>query len=895
MDLRLCPGCGQSVLDDDAGTCPFCGGAMDGSSTGTGSKKTAPPARPASPVKPGISGSPASPPQPPATGAPAKRPGLKPRTDRPQPNSADKEGTPASAAAETPPSTGTPSKPSSAVQAGIRAAKPIVDEDDPFGIGPSIPAEQAIPVLAKPEKGKLHKVVCPMCDQAGFIGKSAIGKSVRCANPKCIVPVFTAPDPDAPPVDKIPRRRATPDADVDKKPEGIALRRNPMMMYGIVAVVLLGLGFGVVQFLSAPPKVPDGLTDKIPTPEGGYGNPTEEEVAAAAAEAAKKQAALAASNPSVEAERLVKRMIQAARQPTNRDKSFARRMTGDVYLRLGQPKLAAQEFAQMVSNDAKTVYYQIEPRLNDYWRKRKAGDAAGAKAQFAQIMKDSQTAPLGGSMALESAIGIAAVLVAENKTGDATTVVDRYQRDRSVPARRDSMTASAYFLTSSRLQEAKLIPFKVGEVFGWHDPLRTTVAVDLASHGLWNEAIQWSGGGADLQEKSDSLAAIAEVATMAKAPADILQSIEAAAANANPMVGLRIRSVLAGNLKSAERLAAVEADFAAIPSPEPMTLPSAAEILQLNLSGIDAPVLTASAVTEYARAAAMCGDSAKADAGVRKLSAILLSLAPPTAGTRVASSEIESSEDSVKRRIAAEMRLATDSQITSTFRNYRRKVDQLAAAAESRRLMLTMKLGRVVRGGGVEPIQSLLADPASGLKAELMTDDLCGLLAAAAIQAGKEFPECAKPDTSLQVAKPGRVAEQHELTIAPKIAVGWLMAQQGRLANAVRIIEPGIDLPGLREAAINELLLFHIRKTPGKPESVYAAIGQISNPAWRENLLQSIGLLAVRGSAEKSAEAWIDSQSRMPPTEQVTALYGLAVGIAERIEPAKPVAAAGKK
>ncbi|MCC6972369.1 MAG: hypothetical protein IT434_19305, partial [Phycisphaerales bacterium] len=28
MDLPTCPSCGQSVLDDDAEECPFCGGAM---------------------------------------------------------------------------------------------------------------------------------------------------------------------------------------------------------------------------------------------------------------------------------------------------------------------------------------------------------------------------------------------------------------------------------------------------------------------------------------------------------------------------------------------------------------------------------------------------------------------------------------------------------------------------------------------------------------------------------------------------------------------------------------------------------------------------------------------------------------------------------------------------
>lgn len=48
MDLPTCPSCGQSVLDDDATDCPFCGAAMDGSSggkkpaAGEKSKKAAP-------------------------------------------------------------------------------------------------------------------------------------------------------------------------------------------------------------------------------------------------------------------------------------------------------------------------------------------------------------------------------------------------------------------------------------------------------------------------------------------------------------------------------------------------------------------------------------------------------------------------------------------------------------------------------------------------------------------------------------------------------------------------------------------------------------------------------------------------------------------------------------
>ena len=32
-----------------------------------------------------------------------------------------------------------------------------------------------------------------MCETAGYVPTSAAGKEIRCANPKCLVPVFTAP------------------------------------------------------------------------------------------------------------------------------------------------------------------------------------------------------------------------------------------------------------------------------------------------------------------------------------------------------------------------------------------------------------------------------------------------------------------------------------------------------------------------------------------------------------------------------------------------------------------------------------------------------------------------------------------------------------------------------
>lgn len=133
MDLRFCPACKQSVLDDDAADCPFCGASMSSKPSAGGPKKPAP----SSGGKP----------------APSKKPKPKPK---PKPK-----------------------------------AKPEPADDDPFAVDQTA-ALKAIQATPKPVKGRLHKVTCPMCETVGFIPKKAVGRDIRCANKECMVPVFKA-------------------------------------------------------------------------------------------------------------------------------------------------------------------------------------------------------------------------------------------------------------------------------------------------------------------------------------------------------------------------------------------------------------------------------------------------------------------------------------------------------------------------------------------------------------------------------------------------------------------------------------------------------------------------------------------------------------------------------
>ena len=843
MDLKLCPSCGQSVLDDDAKECPFCGASMDGS--GKGGRK------PTAGKQAGISTA--------AT-----------RANKPNLNS------------ESASSPGSGSKP---VPSGMKPLKPKTDEDDPFGLGAVRPQATAIQALQKPAKGVLHRVICPMCEKPGFVPKSAIGKQVRCANEKCMVPIFTVPDPNAPVADKVPRRRQPLDTELQSEKAKAGQPGSPMLIYGIVGSIVLGLGGGLAWYLNQPPATPADLSKPVDIPIGGYEPDPAEIEAARKAEEKKKAAEAAAKSPTREAERIAKRMIQTARQSANRDKAYARRLTGDVYLHTGNTAAAAQEFAQMLSVDRQSGYYQIEPHLQAYWRQRVDGDSAGAKNNFAIAMQDVNAIPTSGRLGLETAMAVASVLMVEGKADEAEQLIQKMQRDDSVIQNRDAMASAAWFFTTNALRSNHRSAIPVSDVFAWNNPLRTAVAADLACRSQLKQAIEWSLAGEDKREIADSLAIVAELAAATKASNAELQQIETAAATAHPMAALRVKAIIATERKQAELLAECKSEFAAIPGDTPpLSIPPIADAIRMKVKSGDEERVSAAALTEYVRAAVACGDQALAEEGVRKLVSTMFQIAPPTAETRKAVLEVEQRENDIKRRIKSEMRISAETQVTSTFRNYRRKIDQLAVTAEERRLTLMHRLARIVRGGGVPAIQTVFDDPANGLRQEVMVDGLSGLLGAAATRVGTSFSASEGEDASLRVPLPNRTDALHEIRVSPLLVRAWQLGKNDRLPNALQTLGTGsTDLPGLREAVLNEVVHFAALKAK-TPEAVYKAVGILANPVWREEALQTAGRVFVERRMEKEAEAWLESENRMPPTEQVCAFYALAAGIADRIE-----------
>jgi hypothetical protein len=771
---------------------------------------------------------------------------------------------------------------------GVSGPKTKVDEDDPFGIGSTAATQTAIQAVAKPDKSRLHKVTCPMCEQVGFVPKSAIGKSVRCANDKCMVPVFKATESGEKSTERKPTRLSDEAAAAKKAAETSApTKRNPIVIYAIVGGVLLALTAGLLAVLN---KKPDESKLNAPAPYiPGDGGETQEEMdirLAAEAEAAAKALA-AMPNPKAQVTAMVKQMITLARQPNLRDKSWARRMSADLYLQIGDATLAAQELKQLVTVDRTKAFYRIEPHVTQYWKHLAAGEQEQAKSELALALAEQRGIPKIGRAGTEAALSLASALVVEGKVAEAKTLVASRRLDTSITANRDTMASVAWFWIADHSRENVIPVPSATDVMMWSEPLNTAVACDLALHQRWAEAIAWGVASDNPGVISESLTEIATIAGAAKASPAIIDRISKAIPAAHPVVAVRVEAALAAATKNKAKLDAAIAAMSQLSAPVAVKTPTTQQITDHYGAERSTELLRATAVAEVVRAALLCGEPDKAQTAMVQLRAELDSAAPPTREIRTLTLEVSNKEDAARQRITKDLRTSNSSQVDKAFKEYRRHLvsegnqSGLFVIAEDRRLRAIQLLSRIIRADGAEIVQLAFKDKANGWADEVMLDDLTGLLASATLQSHQSLQEVMQPNSQLAM---GRInAGQGALVarIAPALALAWANRDK-QLGAGLKALESGCgpELPGLRQAYVNEIVA-NVARSTEDPGYVLTAIGVLQNGVWREDAYLIAGRIFAKRNMEAAVKKWAAGQ-RMPALEQITLTYGMAQVIAER-------------
>jgi hypothetical protein len=831
MDLPTCPSCGQSVLDDEAQDCPFCGSAMDGSSAKAG----------------------------------------KPKTSKPK----AKNKKPAAPA----------------VNKGKRAAKPDdPSSDDPFSVAQSPTAVKAIQCARKPVKGRLHRVVCPMCDTQGFVPKSAVGKQVKCANKECMVPVFTAPSDESEVKTRAPARISDEAIASEKKLKEPSSQKNPMVMYGIVGAVLLAATMGLVFVLNRPSGEEERLNQSYDMSKFDSVDDDDSESTGDTAPAVKDSAAEEGIDYRGKAIELVKKMVATSRENGNRDKAFCRRLTGDAWTRLQMPDEAKTEFAQMkvVAGQTRrnTAYYRIEPLTAEYWKKRAAGDDTAAGKLLEDAKSLAGGIPTSGGVALNSAIALAAVLVDSDDVAGATALITSLQRDRSVASQIDAVRHAAWVSTASALTDAGRLPLPPLEVFSWNEPMMTAVGLQLATLGRWDSATQWC---ASLQglTAGDAFAAVAEQMMAENADVPVREALVTAADAKGTELALRTRAVLSQG-EAADAFWTNAADAAsALSGATTMPMPDVAKVIAAKTPNLSAIRLQAESIADFAAACISKGDEAAAVKNIQIMYHLMTSTLPPTADIRKASNEIEKSERQVQKRIGTELGLSDVGQVKTKFIAYRRGIDRFSRAAEERRLRLITMLARVVDRNGASAVQQAMAAD-DGLRQEIGLDGLSGLLFVAAACSGQDLSEALTVDPSLTVLISGRTDAVAEFAAVDRLVAATQAYRTDGNATGVTELEAkkASSVPGLR-AATAVYIVASVADRATTPDVLFTTISELQDPALRESCYETVTRrLTRRGMLNEVLTAL--NGTILSPTQRLVAMYGAVRGSLDALEANDP-------
>lgn len=580
------------------------------------------------------------------------------------------------------------------------------EDDNPFGASNSMTTRKAIALLAKPGKGKLHRILCPMCETPGFWSKDAIGLEVKCANPECLMPIFTAPVPEgeeAPASAKPAQAAATkaaPAAATSTEPP----KKKSMVVPISIGIVLLGGGLFAWSQMAGnaakneaknlnsawvPPPKTGGESGNTETGTPEAGTPTDpmgdatNNTPSTTTDTKPKTAALP-SNDELRAEGL-KRIVEFAADPDrNKRKDQCRRLTAETMALMSDLNAVNDQLKQfdIVGGD-QIRYYHSGPLSLAAWTRLAAGDTAKAKEIVEQATPFVGQLPPTGAYPLEAAIEMSSLYVALDRLADAVALMANRKNELELDAQVDAYLraerSGRYDLdqaVTTRSISSRALPYG-------------TVAYNLVLRGHADKSLAWAKAGAEQPVVADSLAATAEglIATggaLDAVSAEIDKLAAGFKARALARVAIAQHAAGKADLAKAAAANAIEAAnaVAKVTMPE---MPDMKGIYNLQAADMTARVEDALSIAEVAHAQALLGDRDAAWATLLKAANVARATAPLATQAEAPFAEINTAGNAaVTAKLKALLKLKSDVEERTAFNQYRKNARSLADASANR-------------------------------------------------------------------------------------------------------------------------------------------------------------------------------------------------------------------
>jgi hypothetical protein len=829
MDFPVCPSCGQSVIDDDVEDCPFCGTSMK--------------------AKPG------------------SKPPAKPTAAKGTAGAGSK-----SSATASKPASAAPAKTGAGAGAKPGAAQPGPADDFPFDA--EVPgAKTAIQAMPNPSKGRSHKVVCPMCETAGYVPPNAVGKDVKCANAKCMVPVFKVPA-----------------ATVEAPPPPPPKKSNLMLVGGITAAVMLVGGAAAVflpgmlggtkaikpgtmseedkQLLAESLKqnVP-GKNNPVTTPPPSIGNPLD-----TALPDDKSNGDATPKTPDEFIAAALKQLNDACLKgevSKQRSKAFCRQLAADACARAGDTKAANDHLAQLVIVGPTVPYYRIEPTLELFWNAWSAGDKAAAARYLDAAKLDAQKLPTVGRSQLDVASRLAAALAVSGRVNEGLAQLEGHQK-ANVEGQLSARLQMATDGTVSRLTMSRA-------VLPWTIPQAVAATASLMSRGQPAAGREWAEAQADEVGRVECLSVWAEGVALrqpkpghANANAEIVDAVK----GLSPALAARVwaraacgrfaaddREGAAATLKDSQDLLAT---ISIPPEPE---MPVIKQAIGFKLPPMAPLVQAATAAAEVSFAHTLWPDHREqAEQSLELALTFARGLAPAPGAVAASINQADQlGPNGLRDLIRRELAHKNDDLASQDARKYRKVLVDVNTAAQRRFNLQLEILSRLADAGLKNKVWTVVSDRSAEANPNRRDDFLGTPLMGELLEAfhGTETEKV------IQGALVGTAAPAR-----PEMAILRQLLQQGP-QQAAQYASSLETKSGHRDELV--LMVAAALAANEKSEAVLGFISRLEDMVLREDAYRlTAALLAQRGHADA---VWRQSGDVQQATEKASLCRGLVVGL----------------
>ncbi len=749
-------------------------------------------------------------------------------------------------------------------------------DDNPFGSESPASSRKAIQLLAKPGKGKLHRIVCPMCEAPGFSEKAAAGKYVRCPNETCPMPFFTAPALEG---EKSEDAAAKPVAAVSSEP---AKKRSPLIPLCIGVAVLGGGLFAAISMMSANakkeqellnrpvavPSVPTTTTDPEPSeapvikPEDAIKKPVEPTVAEIRADG-------------------IKKIEDAALEPDrNTRKPFCRRLTAETYAMLGELTRVPEQLDQLtLVGGAELNFHRILPLTAVAWKQLEGGDAAASKKTIADAMALASQLPPRGALPLETAIELTTLLLNSDRIEEANALLKTIENDPSIEAQVESL------LRAERLHGFDLDQAVSLRAVSAAATPRVAVTVSLVARGQSAKALIWAKSAPDAQGIIDCIAAWAEATAALGQPIEAVDAEVAALSTAGKsrvFARLAIALHAAGRAEPArEALAKAVAAAGKIGAATVPTVPDMLGLYNLQLENLTARQDEALSCGELAHAQIVLGD---ADAGwlslVKALDLARATAPSPSVADQPKNGIAQAGNTAISNQLKTLLKLKTPDETRLAFNQYRKNCNALSDAAAARMSIQTKLLELGCSWGLVDRVWAELQARAANTDeatAEPWFETTMPSMIEAYYKVGGQAEKAAEVEKLVTEDKlKEKPANRIRYWLGAKSAADKNPAQAAGLLKQYLVIGKQASDKPWQEEALFRLASGYV--TQGRTQDAFAFVAAIDDAFTRETAYELVASQATRKGDVKTVRAYANNKAVIPP-ERVALLRGMLVNL----------------